>query len=71
VLAKRLAGRNDHTKVAYGTEAGLFVTMGGMPTVVVGPGSIGQAHIPNEFIEKSELVKCGVFLDRLIEHCRS
>ncbi len=70
VLAKRLAGRNDHTKVAYGTEAGLFVTLGRMPTVVVGPGSIGQAHIPDEFIEKSELEKCGVFLDRLIEHCR-
>ncbi len=71
VLAKRLAGRNDHTKVAYGTEAGLFVAMGRIPTVVVGPGSIGQAHIPDEFIEKSELEKCGVFLDRLIEHCRA
>ena len=70
VLAKRLAGRNDHTKVAYGTEAGLFVAMGGIPTIVVGPGSIGQAHIPNEFIEKDQLVKCGAFLDRLIEHCR-
>lgn len=70
VLAKRLAGRNDHTKVAYGTEAGLFVAMGRMPTVVVGPGSIGQAHIPNEFIEKAELDKCGTFVDRLIEHCR-
>lgn len=70
VLAKRLAGRNDHTKVAYGTEAGLFVAMGRMPTVVVGPGSIGQAHIPDEFIEKSELDKCGTFVDRLIAHCR-
>ena len=71
VLAKRLAGRNDHVKVAYGTEAGLFVAMGRIPTVVVGPGSIGQAHIPDEFIEKSELEKCGVFVDRLIEHCRA
>lgn len=71
VLAKRLAGRNDHTKVAYGTEAGLFVSLGRIPTVVVGPGSIGQAHIPDEFIEKSELEKCGVFLDRLIDHCRA
>jgi acetylornithine deacetylase len=69
-LAGRLAGRNDHAKVAYGTEAGLFVTMGRMPTVVVGPGSIGQAHIPDEFIEKSELEKCGSFVDRLIDHCR-
>lgn len=71
VLAKRLAGRNDHAKVAYGTEAGLFVAMGRMPTVVVGPGSIGQAHIPNEFIEKIELEKCATFVDRLIDHCRT
>ena len=70
VLAKRLAGRNDHTKVAYGTEAGLFVAIGGIPTVVVGPGSIGQAHIPDEFVEKDQLAKCGAFLDRLIDHCR-
>lgn len=70
VLAKRLAGRNDHTKVAYGTEAGLFVAIGGVPTIVVGPGSIGQAHIPDEFIEKDQLARCGAFLDRLIDHCR-
>lgn len=70
-LAKRLAGRNDHTKVAYGTEAGLFVALAGIPTIVVGPGSIGQAHIPDEFIEKAELEKCGLFLDRLIDHCRA
>ena len=71
VLAKRLAGRNDHTKVAYGTEAGLFVAIGRVPTIVVGPGSIGQAHIPDEFIEKAQLEKCGTFLDRLIDHCRT
>lgn len=71
VLAKRLAGRNDHTKVAYGTEAGLFVAMAAIPTVVVGPGAIAQAHTPNEFIEKAELEKCGTFLDRLVDHCRA
>lgn len=66
-LAKRLAGRNDHAKVAYGTEGGRFVEIGAIPTVVVGPGSIGQAHKADEFIEVSELVKCEAFLDRLIE----
>ncbi|WP_428696248.1 acetylornithine deacetylase [Stappia sp.] len=66
-LAKRLAGRNDHAKVAYGTEGGRFVEIGAIPTVVVGPGSIGQAHKADEFIEVSELVKCETFLDRLIE----
>ncbi|MEP3280044.1 MAG: acetylornithine deacetylase [Stappiaceae bacterium] len=67
-LAKRLAGRNDHAKVAYGTEAGLFVDIADVPTVVVGPGSIEQAHKPDEFIVRSELEKCGAFLDRLIFH---
>lgn len=66
-LAKRLAGRNDHAKVAYGTEGGRFVEIGAIPTVVVGPGSIGQAHKADEFIEVAELVKCEAFLDRLIE----
>ncbi|MTI17010.1 acetylornithine deacetylase [Rhodobacteraceae bacterium RKSG542] len=66
-LAKRLAGRNDHAKVAYGTEGGLFQTILEVPTVVVGPGSIEQAHKPDEFIKISELQKCEKFLDKLIE----
>lgn len=68
VLAKQFAGRNGHSKVAFGTEAGLFQA-GGVPSVVVGPGSIDQAHKADEFIEIAELVKCGAFLDRLITHC--
>jgi acetylornithine deacetylase len=67
-LAKRLAGRNGHGKVAYGTEAGLFHE-GGTPSVVVGPGSIDRAHKADEFITVDELAQCGVFLDRLIAHC--
>ncbi|GHB19148.1 acetylornithine deacetylase [Pseudovibrio japonicus] len=68
VLAKKLAGRNDHAKVAYGTEAGLVQTILKVPTVVCGPGSIEQAHKPDEFIKKTELDKCDGFLDRLIQH---
>ena len=69
-LAKSLAGRNDHGKVAYGTEGGLFA-QAGIPTVVIGPGSIEQAHKADEFIAASELAACGAFLDRLIAHCRT
>src|SRR5262249_11800344 len=69
-LAKRLSGEKHHGKVAYGTEAGLF-SAAGIPTVVIGPGSIEQAHKADEFIAVSELEKCGTFLDRLIEHCRT
>ena len=43
--------------VAYTTEAGLF-SQAGMPCVVLGPGSIEQAHRPDEFIEISQLQAC-------------
>lgn len=68
-LAKQLSGRNSHGKVSFGTEASLFVSMAGIPTVVVGPGSIEQAHKPDEFVEIAELEKCAGFIERLIGHC--
>src|ERR1044072_9905116 len=49
LLAKQLSGRNSHSKVAYGTEAGLF-SDAGVPTIVIGPGSIDQAHKADAFI---------------------
>ncbi len=67
-LAKRLAGRNDHAKVAYGTEGGLFQQMLGVPTVVIGPGSIEQAHKPDEFIALDQLARCDDFIRHLIDH---
>jgi len=69
-LAKRLAGRNEHGKVAYGTEAGLFA-LAGIPTVVIGPGSIDQAHKADEYIAVSQLEACSAFLDRLIAYSRA
>jgi acetylornithine deacetylase len=69
-LSKRLSGRSDHAKVAFGTEAGLFAEAG-IPTVVIGPGSIDQAHKADEFIAAAELAKCGGFLDGLIAHCKA
>ena len=50
-FAKQLAGRNHHIKVSYGTEAGLFVAMADIPSIVIGPGAIAQAHKPDEFVE--------------------
>ncbi len=67
VLAKKLAGRNDHAKVAYGTEAGLFQEIG-IPTAIVGPGSIEQAHKPDEYVEAAELDKADAFMARLVAH---
>ena len=68
-LAKQLSGRNSHCKVAFGTEAGLFVSMADIPSVVIGPGSIAQAHKADEYVELSELLKCAQFIERVIAHC--
>jgi acetylornithine deacetylase len=70
--AEQLALHCSHTNsthtVSYGTEAGLF-QQAGIPAVVCGPGSIEQAHKPDEFIAVSEIRKCEVFLRRLGERC--
>lgn len=55
----------ESTTVAFGTEGGQF-QRAGWSTVVCGPGSIEQAHKPDEFIERSELAACEGFLDRAI-----
>ena len=51
--------------VAFGTEAGLFSAIG-IPTVICGPGSIDQAHRPDEWLALDQLAACDAFLDRLI-----
>ncbi len=68
-LALRLAGRNSTMTVPYGTEAGRFQKQG-LPTVVCGPGSINQAHQPDEYITLAELERGEAFVRRLIEDCR-
>jgi acetylornithine deacetylase len=70
-LAKKLAGQDGHSKVAFGTEAGLFSEIAGIPTVVIGPGSIDQAHKADEWIAVDQLQACATFVDRLIERCRA
>lgn len=64
-LVLALANQNAVEVVSYGTEAGLFQATGGVPTVVCGPGSILQAHKPDEYIARSEITACTEFLDRL------
>ena len=60
-LAQRLAGEQQTTLVAFGTEAGLFKSAG-IPTVVCGPGSIAQAHQPDEFVSLEQLARCQAFM---------
>jgi acetylornithine deacetylase len=54
-LALAVTGANGTGKVAFGTEGGLFQAAG-IPTVVCGPGSIEQAHKPDEFIALRRLL---------------
>jgi acetylornithine deacetylase len=68
-FAKELAGRDDHAKVAFGTEAGLFQHIANIPAVVIGPGSIEQAHKPDEWIALEQLAACAAFVDRLVRRC--
>tara|TARA_Y100000588_G_C14275972_1_gene934362 strand:+ start:291 stop:1481 length:1191 start_codon:yes stop_codon:yes gene_type:complete len=57
---------NNHTgKVSYATEAGLFQAVG-IPAVVCGPGSIEQAHGPNEYISLDQLSRAEMFMQRLV-----
>ncbi|WP_209542966.1 acetylornithine deacetylase [Variovorax sp. 1615] len=63
-LAQRLAGEERTTLVAFGTEAGLFKNAG-IPTVVCGPGSIEQAHQPDEYVSLDQLARCELFMHRL------
>lgn len=65
-LVRSLSGANDVEKVSFATEAGVFQHRG-IPTVVCGPGSIAQAHKPNEFIAEEQVLKCEHFLDRLLD----
>lgn len=52
-----LTGESTADVVSFGTEAGLFQSLG-MSAVVCGPGSIAQAHKPDEYIEIDELIRC-------------
>jgi len=63
-LIRALTGVNDAIGVAFGTEAGHFQQTG-IPAVVFGPGSIQQAHKPNEFIEIAQVEACVTFMQKL------
>lgn len=52
--------------MAFGTEASWF-QQAGIPTVVCGPGSIAQAHKPDEYISLAQLAECERLLMQLVE----
>ncbi|NNL35445.1 MAG: acetylornithine deacetylase [Silicimonas sp.] len=63
-LVAELTGANGADLVSFGTEAGLFQSLG-TNVVVCGPGSITEAHKPDEFLTVEQLEQCCEMLDRL------
>ncbi len=66
-LARALTGDNGRHVVSYQTEAGHFQALG-LPTVICGPGSIAQAHQPDEYITSEQIEAGTAFVRRLIGH---
>ena len=66
-LCLRSVNSNKTGSVSFGTEAGVFDKIG-IETIVCGPGSINQAHKPNEFINKNQIHKCEIFLEKIIKN---
>jgi acetylornithine deacetylase len=66
-FARRLAGDNGPARaVAFAAEAGQF-QQAGFSTVICGPGSIEQAHQPDEYVERSQMERGAGFMRRLID----
>ena len=66
-LVRTLTGdRMPALCVSFGTEAGLFQQYG-VSTVLCGPGSIDQAHKPDEFVDIDQLDACLAMIGKLEE----
>jgi len=65
-LIRHLTGLNASGVVSFGTEAGAF-QKSGIPAVVFGPGSITQAHQPDEFIAIDQIGECIEFMYKLAD----
>ena len=63
-LVAQLTGANGADLVPFGTEAGIFQSLG-MDVVVCGPGSIEQAHKADEFVSIEQLQQCLTMLEKL------
>jgi acetylornithine deacetylase len=67
LFARRLAGDNGPTRaVSFAAEAGQFQEAG-FSTVICGPGSIDQAHQPDEYVELSQMERGAAFMARLVD----
>ena len=65
-FVRRLTGDNGPASVAsFASEAGQF-QQGGFSTILCGPGSIDQAHQPDEYVDIAQLERGADFMARLV-----
>ncbi|MFL2840235.1 MAG: acetylornithine deacetylase [Pseudohongiellaceae bacterium] len=67
LIAEKLTGHNAMS-VAFGTEAPFLQELG-MDTIVLGPGSINQAHQPNEYMAVAQVQPAITIIQNLIKNC--
>ncbi|MDX8445287.1 acetylornithine deacetylase [Mesorhizobium captivum] len=67
-LLRELTGEAPLAAVSYGTEAGLYQAAG-IDAIICGPGDIGRAHKPDEYILASELAACQRMIEALGTRC--
>lgn len=54
----------------WGTDGGLLGKVGGIPTLIIGPGETRLAHYPDEYIEAAEMIRAAkVFAHLLLDWC--
>lgn len=68
-LAASITGTDETGTVPFATEAGLY-QRAGLPTVVLGPGDVAQAHQPDEFVTARQLWQCADALARVAAHAQ-
>ncbi|TGP55132.1 acetylornithine deacetylase [bacterium M00.F.Ca.ET.230.01.1.1] len=67
-LLGKLTGETPLAAVSYGTEAGLYQAAG-LDAIICGPGDIGRAHKPDEYILVDELAACQRMIEALGARC--
>lgn len=68
VLLRELTGEAPLAAVSYGTEAGLYQAAG-FDAIICGPGDIGRAHKPDEYVLASEVAACQRMIEALGARC--
>ena len=61
---EEVTGDSSIIGVQFGTDAAVF-SLAGIPSVVVGPGSIEQAHTAIEYVDIAQVEQATAFFERL------